>query len=1177
MMPRRHTIVVETVPDSSPAWMAHYPLNRHGEDRQVPIADTSMDICEDDLARDMDVAQNDMLQGQPEQYDQRHEYHAQQDVEMETALDESTLADQKSGYLESEHFHAANHASPDRQHTLEHAQDCSGDNSVAGMNEERNVPPMQESFNKMALERPKELFAENNSDLATVTEAAGERPSTPDTQRTTLSAGSPKGSALEKSPSVARRVHNRARPTTIHGEPMPHSPSLSSSPLFGLEHPIPALPQYQVSPVPVMKSSATVYHQSQFQQSSPSLLPEPRPQPQASGHDYLQHAQPTEPISPPQPVPQAQARPRPRRTSVKTPPDSPPPVIPARRESLAISLPTQAPFMLESQQSSGQHRQPITQPTCAQDHAGSPTQAEGQGQSPTQLLPTQPTDNVGNGTQRSTYVKTHRKGPSSSGRLLGLFGGLSKKQGDNSNVEPPPPATRPVHDPSLADIDQYSPQQQNQQQGGHHPQLLPLVPVSEKRATPYPSTAASRQLQQQQQQWLQQQQRVMQANAAVFDTQKSSQSQRGKRRKTLSLVAGSAERPPHHQLQQMQQRSLHHPIMMRPPMSIAAEGSLSNSVVTPAGPPGPAQRIMGWLRRKSIVKQASERPYFDEDPRVSRVSPSGQHDGSNGVPVNAGGLSKGGDGSVLAEDAESTPSGGGLHGMLQTPQSAQNGHAQAVIGKGNNGALVEQTVHQPISPLKALEEGRDPTLAALIQSLPPNWTDAKLKVHSGAVELSSLSSRHPAEIMFDIKKVVLRLGMEIRTDSDFKIKCVRRKRKVSAGTAATTLASASGSVAGGGGAHSGAGAGGDRVLSVRSMLQGHGLHRHPLNAGHATTALDDTASVMSSSLSVDREAWISARGVFGSGASAVMAGMPTHSGPASATGSVSIHSKKKNGIRTLLWRNSTSVSLASAPPQNIPGGSAHNGFALAGSSPPLNGSSPLSAHASVSGSPTSPRQLPQVMNGSALGMMSAGAHSGYAAASGPGGGMMPTGVEKHHDPSDRGHHDTEGELSDHTTQVTGMDAGGPNDHQQRSHFNTMQITSVAEEAVAMPSELQDQQRHSSDSESGIAAATTMDAAASATANVAPFSLPREPLYGEDAIDSGEEIRFSIELCRIKNLHGLYSVDIRRMKGNLWAYKFLYHAVLNTLDLQGKGGYLTGYQPQSQQAMPMQIQVEASGV
>ncbi|CAG8486289.1 194_t:CDS:10 [Diversispora eburnea] len=57
-------------------------------------------------------------------------------------------------------------------------------------------------------------------------------------------------------------------------------------------------------------------------------------------------------------------------------------------------------------------------------------------------------------------------------------------------------------------------------------------------------------------------------------------------------------------------------------------------------------------------------------------------------------------------------------------------------------------------------------------------------------------------------------------------------------------------------------------------------------------------------------------------------------------------------------------------------------------------------------------------------------------------------------------------------------------------------------------------------------------------------------------NSGEEIRFAVELCRIKNLPGIYIVDIKRMKGNLWAYKFLYHTLLDKLDLKGKGGYLT---------------------
>ncbi|CAG8609104.1 6632_t:CDS:10 [Ambispora leptoticha] len=66
----------------------------------------------------------------------------------------------------------------------------------------------------------------------------------------------------------------------------------------------------------------------------------------------------------------------------------------------------------------------------------------------------------------------------------------------------------------------------------------------------------------------------------------------------------------------------------------------------------------------------------------------------------------------------------------------------------------------------------------------------------------------------------------------------------------------------------------------------------------------------------------------------------------------------------------------------------------------------------------------------------------------------------------------------------------------------------------------------------------------------------EILYGDPTVDSGEEIRFSVELCKIKNLPELYIVDLKRLKGNIWAYKFLYHTLLEKLDLSGKGGYLT---------------------
>jgi serine/threonine protein kinase len=60
------------------------------------------------------------------------------------------------------------------------------------------------------------------------------------------------------------------------------------------------------------------------------------------------------------------------------------------------------------------------------------------------------------------------------------------------------------------------------------------------------------------------------------------------------------------------------------------------------------------------------------------------------------------------------------------------------------------------------------------------------------------------------------------------------------------------------------------------------------------------------------------------------------------------------------------------------------------------------------------------------------------------------------------------------------------------------------------------------------------------------------IYGEPGIDSGEEIRFVIEVCKIRNLNNLYIVDIRRRKGSIWSYKFIYHYLLEHLDLKSKG-------------------------
>jgi protein-serine/threonine kinase len=49
----------------------------------------------------------------------------------------------------------------------------------------------------------------------------------------------------------------------------------------------------------------------------------------------------------------------------------------------------------------------------------------------------------------------------------------------------------------------------------------------------------------------------------------------------------------------------------------------------------------------------------------------------------------------------------------------------------------------------------------------------------------------------------------------------------------------------------------------------------------------------------------------------------------------------------------------------------------------------------------------------------------------------------------------------------------------------------------------------------------------------------DPVYGDSSQDAGDEVRFSVELTRLDRLKDTFSLDIRRLKGNLRSYGFLY--------------------------------------
>ena len=55
-------------------------------------------------------------------------------------------------------------------------------------------------------------------------------------------------------------------------------------------------------------------------------------------------------------------------------------------------------------------------------------------------------------------------------------------------------------------------------------------------------------------------------------------------------------------------------------------------------------------------------------------------------------------------------------------------------------------------------------------------------------------------------------------------------------------------------------------------------------------------------------------------------------------------------------------------------------------------------------------------------------------------------------------------------------------------------------------------------------------------------IMNETAYGDPSQDAGDEVRFSVELTRIDRLTDTYSLDIRRLKGNLRSYKYLYDTI-----------------------------------
>ncbi|KAL7412253.1 hypothetical protein BDY24DRAFT_342086 [Mrakia frigida] len=68
-----------------------------------------------------------------------------------------------------------------------------------------------------------------------------------------------------------------------------------------------------------------------------------------------------------------------------------------------------------------------------------------------------------------------------------------------------------------------------------------------------------------------------------------------------------------------------------------------------------------------------------------------------------------------------------------------------------------------------------------------SFKDSQLRVHQGIVDKKAMTYASPPVVFAQVIKVLQEMGIEIKKDGDFKLKCVRARRKSSAGSGGATV------------------------------------------------------------------------------------------------------------------------------------------------------------------------------------------------------------------------------------------------------------------------------------------------------------------------------------------------------------------------------------------------------
>ncbi|KAJ1656576.1 hypothetical protein IWQ61_003870 [Dispira simplex] len=448
----------------------------------------------------------------------------------------------------------------------------------------------------------------------------------------------------------------------------------------------------------------------------------------------------------------------------------------------------------------------------------------------------------------------------------------------------------------------------------------------------------------------------------------------------------------------------------------------------------------------------------------------------------------------------------------------------------------------------------------------PNEDYPKLRLHRGAVDQNSLTSRHPDEVFAHIKQVVQSMGLIIYKESDYKIKCVRpARRQSSVGSTYYPVPP-------------------DTPVEISSPAE---FNHSPVTPGMEYTVPGKGLSLNIPRTSISSSRPSSRRPSTSHGAGGVLSRLSIAMGytrpqfrDSSLHPAISTEGRGVRASTDCVGVRPTPADLLASPrdrsvPTDTTSSIRKRPVSIMRFIPFAHGTGahrrPISVSADHANVVAAQRHRRGIFGKQEVGFNATSQMLPSTAS------IFRTSVDTVLTKASRREDSTsikskeEGSphnsiISDHTGRTGHNSNSSPLNHHHRNK-STGTVSFVAGDSGsnasggAMPDITtvqsvrisQDSSRVSSHKGSvdQIGSAAAVVQASPSRASITPSVAVVAPLYGEHPLDAGGEVRLTIDICKLKNLPHLLTVRVRRQRGNIWSYKFLYNEFLRRLGFKSE--------------------------